>query len=146
MRSPQRKRLQKSFTGESRTRQSFNAETNINNIMSRFEKTGIIEHLNQHNGTYGDFSTVSDYHSALNQVIEAQDSFNSLPSKIRAKFNNDPGKFLDFMTNPDNLEELQQMGLIPKNNASEQVEADMGESTSEAGKSVQDDAAASEEK
>lgn len=142
MLSPQRKRLTKKFTGESRTRQSFNDETNINNIMARFDKTGLIDHVNEHQGSYGDFSEISDYHTALNHVIQAQDSFNSLPSKLRAHFDNDPGLFLDFMTDPANTEEIKKMGLSPTNNSSEQVEADGEESEEEPGQGVQPEAEA----
>ena len=102
------------FHDKSLTKQSFTDECDINKIMARFEKTGVIEHANEHQGQYGDF-TVSDYHSALNAVIAAQDSFNSLPAKIRARFKNDPSEFLDFVNNPDNVQELRDMGLLPSN-------------------------------
>ncbi len=110
----------------SRTKQSFTEECNINNIMSRFEKTKVVEHLNQHQGNYGDFTHSTDYHASLLAVMHAQDSFNSLPSQLRAKFNNDPGTFLDFVDNPENIDELREMGLLPRDNASEQVAAAPG--------------------
>jgi len=36
----------------------------------------------------------------------------TIPSDIRKKFDNDPGKFYEFVSNPDNKEELKQMGFI----------------------------------
>lgn len=133
--------------GESLTRQSFNAECNINNIMARFEKTGLAEHLNNHQGTYGDFTQVSDYHTALLHVVEAQTLFNSLPSKIRARFGNDPGTYLQFVTDPENLPELRKMGLAPPQLSGEEIEPNIGESSEKAGEtSVQDDPALSNEK
>lgn len=130
-------RLKKSFSKPSLTRQSFSDECDINNIMARFEKTGIIEHLNQHQGTYGDFTLITDYHSALLQVIDAQNSFNSLPSKLRAQFNNDPGLFLTFVQDPDNIPELEKMGLIPKQHTGEEIAAEGGSAEGAAAEVVQ---------
>lgn len=97
--------------GESMTKQSFKDETNINRIMSKYQATGIVTHLNQKNPMYGDFSDVPDYQTALNLVLSANESFMQLPAKIRAKFSNDPAEFLDFVGNPDNAEELYTLGL-----------------------------------
>ena len=41
-------------------------------------------------------------------------AFIFLPSKIRKKFENDPKVFLDFVCNPENVDELRTMGLLPK--------------------------------
>ena len=98
--------------GESLTHQSFVAECDINNIMSRYEKGLIIEHVNRYQGDYGDFTDApTDYAEALNQVMAAQEMFMSLPSKIRERFENDPGQFLAFVQDPENLEEMQELGL-----------------------------------
>lgn len=101
------------FTQPSLTHQSFAKETNINSIMARFEKTGLIEHLNQRQGQYGDFSDVPDYQSALGQVADAQKMFDDLPAKIRKLFNNQPLEFLEFAQNPDNYGQLVELGLAP---------------------------------
>lgn len=99
------------FPLPSLAKQSFRDEANINNIMARYERTGIIEHQNKFNGQYGDFTSDLDYHGAMNQVIAAQNMFETLPAKVRAKFNNDPGQFLEFADNPENSDELIEMGL-----------------------------------
>ena len=44
----------------------------------------------------------------------AQDMFESLPADIRTKFGNDPGRFLDFVEDPQNEEELIELGLKPR--------------------------------
>ncbi|AXL14660.1 internal scaffolding protein [Microviridae sp.] len=100
--------------GESLTHQSMADECDINKIMEKWQKTGILDHTNTFEGQYGDFTDVpSDYHDAMNQVLEANDMFATLPSSIRKKFMNDPGQFLDFVENPENREEMQKLGLIP---------------------------------
>jgi hypothetical protein len=37
--------------------------------------------------------------------------FMSLPAKIRSRFQNDPGAFLDFVQNPENRDEMIELGL-----------------------------------
>lgn len=99
------------FDGESRTHQSFQAECDINNIMARYKATGLIEHVKSHNGDYSDLLSAVDYHSAMNEVIAAQDAFDSLPSAVRAKFSNSPAEFLAFADDPQNFDEMVNLGL-----------------------------------
>ena len=47
----------------------------------------------------------------MNQIIAAQEAFNSLPSDIRKKFDNDPAEFLEFVSDEKNNDEMIQMGL-----------------------------------
>lgn len=99
------------ITGVSRAKQSFRDECDINTIMAKYQKTGLIEHVNKFEGGYGDLPSADDYQSALNMAIEAKEAFGSLPSSIRNKFENDPEQFLAFVEDPDNSEELIEMGL-----------------------------------
>jgi phage internal scaffolding protein len=104
----------KVFKKPSLTKQSFKAECDINNVMTKFEKHQQITHLNNGNPAYGDFSTPEDYQQSFNTVLEAQKSFAALPSDVRAKFTNDPIKFLEFVNNPENEEEIKSLGLTKK--------------------------------
>lgn len=104
-------RVQIQFPNPSLTKQAMKEDTDINNIMKKYAKTGIMTHLAKHQGSYGDFTGVRDYHTALNKMIEADKSFASLPSGVRSKFNNDAGKFMDFVHDPANAEEMVEMGL-----------------------------------
>ena len=99
-------------TGESLTQQHFKEECDVINIIKRHDRNGIIEHVQRGQARYGDFSEVADYREALDLVRDAQEEFMSVPSDIRKKFDNDPGKFYEFVSNPDNKEELKQMGFI----------------------------------
>lgn len=111
-------------TGESLTRQSFNAEADINTIMKRYEKSGLIDHVNEHQGSYGDFTNVQDYHSSLNQALSAKSMFMSLPASIRNKFQNDPGAFLEFANDPENEDEMRSLGLLPAEQATDGASGD----------------------
>lgn len=108
-------RVQFATVGESRTHISMAPECDINRIMLKWQKTGIIEHRNTFEGQYGDFTNLpQDYHESMNTVIDAQEMFMTLPATVRRRFLNDPGHFLDFVTNPENMEELVKLGLATK--------------------------------
>lgn len=111
--SPRAHRVQVPDTGPSRTKQSFSEECDINNIMKKFEKTGIIDHARKYEGNYGDFTGAVDYHTAMNIVREADEMFQSIPATIRKRFDNDPQKFLEYVDNPENEDEMREMGLLP---------------------------------
>lgn len=99
------------LSGDTRAKQSFKDECDINVIMKKYEATGLIDHVNTHQGHYADVLEVPDYQSALNSVMSAQNAFMSLPAAIRAQFENDPGQFLAFVQNPANRDEMIEMGL-----------------------------------
>jgi phage internal scaffolding protein len=109
--------------GPSLTKQASKDETDINFIMKKYQKTGIVEHVNEFQGNYQDVSGSQPYQESLNQVIAAQAAFDSLPSSVRAKFQNDPGVFLTFVNTPGNRDELIKLGLI------QQEYQDPGEAT-----------------
>lgn len=77
--------------------QQFKEETDVNYIVDRYTRTGELPPGSQI-PQFGDFTGVSDYHSALNLVRQSQEEFMSLPPAVRSRFENDPGKLLDFLT------------------------------------------------
>lgn len=99
------------FTKPSLTKKSLKDEVNINSIMARYETCGIIEHLNEKTPHYGDYSEMPNYQNSLDKIIQANESFNSLPAQIRKQFDNDPAEFVEFCSNPENLPKLREMGL-----------------------------------
>lgn len=99
--------------GPGKTRQSEKAACDINKIVGRFRKTGILP-AGVRQGIYADVSTVTDYREALDRVMVADKAFMMLPAAMRAKFANDPAEFLDFCSNPANRDELVELGLVPK--------------------------------
>lgn len=100
-------------TGDvSRTKQSFKAECDINTIMRRYQKSGIVSHFAKVQGRYGDFLSAVDYQTALNGVISAQEAFDTLPAAVRKRFGGDPAEFLAFAQDAANRDELIAMGLV----------------------------------
>jgi phage internal scaffolding protein len=96
---------------EARTKQSFKSECDINHIINKFHKTGILEHQRQILPRFMDVSAV-DYQEALNLTIEAGEMFEALPSQIRNMCDNDPAKFLQYIQDPKNKDELVKFGLL----------------------------------
>lgn len=100
--------------GPTLTQQHFKEHCDINNILSGYAKTGMLEHAKTYEGRYGDFTASTDYHEAMQQIVTAQAMFDTLPAKIRKKFGNDPAEFLEFAQNPSNEAEMASMGLLPE--------------------------------
>lgn len=96
------------------TQQHFKDECDINNIMKRFQTTGVLPDLIKSNPAYGDFSTVPDFLDAMNILNHAHDQFSSLSSRVRARFDNDPQQFLNFVNDPSNNAEMIELGLATK--------------------------------
>jgi len=94
-----------------RAQQHHKDECDINVILERFGKTGQVP-VNAISGTYGDFSGVHDYHTAMNALIAAETEFAALPAQIRNKFANDPSNLVQFLDNPDNRAEAEKLGLV----------------------------------
>ncbi len=105
-------RVQLSFEGQvSLTKQASKDETDINWIMARFEKTGLLDHLNTHQGEYGDFIGFEDYHTSMNRIRDAEVAFATIPAKVRAHFNNDAAEFLRIAQDPDQHDLMVELGL-----------------------------------
>lgn len=118
-----RPRVVKSFKGiQSKAKQSFKAEADINNIMAKYVKTGIPPEAGRRQPMYGDFSNGENYQDTLNKVIQAKNAFALLDSKIRERFNQDPAEVLDFLANPENHEEAVEIGLIAAEEAAAEPE------------------------
>lgn len=110
----QRRKVQVHFDGPGRTKQSHADECDINHMMRKYQKSGVLPPVNKFTANYGDFSNVDDYQNSLNQVLDAKAAFGELPSDIRTRFENDPAKLLVFMADPENTEEAELLGLSAK--------------------------------
>lgn len=93
-----------------RTQQQFKEECDINTIVERFGLTGELPNDLRVPLT-GDFNEVFDYHTAANKLREAQEAFMQMPAAIREQFSNEPGKFVDFVSDARNIEQCREWGL-----------------------------------
>ena len=110
-----RRRVAMTFEKPSLTKQALKDECDVNKIMRRYERDGIIEHVNRFKGSYADVSEVpEDYQSALQHIALAEDMFLTLPATLRKRFGNDPGAFLAFVSDVANEDEMRALGLLPR--------------------------------
>lgn len=102
-------------TGEGRTRQSMRDEVDINKIVGRFMKTGQLSHLERRSAIFADVSEIGDYRECLERVKSVQDAFfKEVPAKVRERFGHDPARFLEFISDPRNADEMVELGLRKK--------------------------------
>lgn len=96
---------------ESRARQEFKDECDINRIMSRYRKTGVLP-VSVGGGIFGDFTGVTDFQDAQNALLAAESQFKALPSEVRDRFKNSPVALLEFLSDVKNKDEAIKLGLI----------------------------------
>lgn len=102
--------------------QQFAEECDINTIVERFGLTGQLPQ-NLRMPINEEFVETMDYQSALNKLMEAESAFMELPASVRTEFQNDAGKFVDFVSNPENVERCRELGLaVPKKEAAVPLE------------------------
>lgn len=105
-------RHREQFAGhKSMTRQSESADTDVNLIVARHRKTGVVTHLNHRIPQYGDYSQVGTLHDAFAQVEAAEEAFMDLPAAVRQVAENDPVKLLELLATPDGEAALMEAGL-----------------------------------
>lgn len=118
----QRRRVSLDKFDESLTEQSHKKMCSVGSILKKYKKTGLIDHTTSVPGKYADYPNYIDFHLMQVKIANAKSMFESIPSHIRAKFDNDPGKFVDFASNPENRNEMLEMGF-DGDNLPEPVEA-----------------------
>lgn len=88
--------------------------SDINTIVRQFGVTGELPYgsIAPYTADLTNFPT--DYHEAQNFIIQSQELFMDLPSSQRTRFDNNPGKFLDFIADDNNRDEAISLGFLPK--------------------------------
>ena len=91
--------------------QNMKDDVDINVMLEKFKVTGVMPQ-NIVLPKYGDFSDVVDYRSAMEAVRKAREAFMDLPANVRARFDNDPQKLLEFVSDEKNASEAERLGLL----------------------------------
>lgn len=95
------------------TIQSEKDACDVNWIVAKHRRTGMMSNIRTDQPRYGDFSNAVDYHESVFRAQQAYDEFMTLPASIRSRFNNDPGQLIDFLGSEDNRSEAIELGLVP---------------------------------
>lgn len=96
------------------TQQHFKDEADINKIIARYNRTGILVDPSvprSGDALFGDFSEVKDFREAQNFICMAKEAFMELDSSIRRRFHNDPSELIAFLNDPKNVEEGRKLGI-----------------------------------
>lgn len=96
------------------TQQQFRDDANINVIIERFNRTGILVDPSEVGSRVADFREhhdFSDYHELRTRVAEAEEMFFDLPSHIRERLNNDPSIMLDTLLDADKRQLAIELGF-----------------------------------
>lgn len=117
----------------SMTVQSEKDSCDFNKIYAKYTKTGLMTNLRRDPPRYGDFSSAVDYHDSLLRAQQAEDAFMQLPATVRARFDNDPGKVIDFLNDPNNRPEAVKLGLVASPQAVQVPQGDSSPASQEAG-------------
>lgn len=96
----------------SKTQQQFKDQCDVNKIVAKYKTTGQWLHLTGKRGVFADVSQIGDYHESLNKIQSANAAFAALPAELRLRFNNDPGKLLEFIQDPKNYDEGVKLGIF----------------------------------
>ena len=86
-------------------------ESDINTIVRRFGLTGELPE-NVRMPIYADYTGITNYHDAMNAVIEADSAFAQMPAEIRSRFDNSAEKFVEFCLDDNNRAEAEKLGLV----------------------------------
>lgn len=97
------------------TQQHFQDQCDVNLILKKYAKTGVITHLNNlQQGVYQDCTLLPSYEEAVQTVTAAEQAFSGMPPEVRLKFKNNPQEMIDFLKDPKNLDEAIKLGLAEK--------------------------------
>lgn len=102
------------------TKQSFRDGTKVDRILKKYAALGVdpndvgMFQQSVAGMEFGIADTTYDYQYQLNKINEVKENFARLPSRIREKFRNDPGRMLRFMSDPKNVAECVELGLFRK--------------------------------
>lgn len=86
---------------EALTNQAFKKTCDINAILSRFRKTGVLDHVSKYEPQYGELSNI-DIETAFNNIKEAEEIFGRLPKNIQDNFHNKAENFFAYMEYEEN--------------------------------------------
>lgn len=124
-----RKRVSVGFTQPSLTEQDKKNECDINYIINNFVKTGINPTAGRQM-SYVDCTSVPKFEEAQLIVANTLSMFEALPANERDNFGT-VQKYLEYVSNPDNLKDCYERGLIDKDSVDiKDVYPEMFEQTS----------------
>lgn len=81
------------------------AATEISNILARYQKTGIIDNVNENEALYGEFEYF-DFQKNQNMIVKLTEAFEELPAQTRKEFDNSVEQFAEYIAKQDGIEDM----------------------------------------
>jgi hypothetical protein len=120
----------------SKTDQQYRDDCDVNHIMNKYAKTGIITHLAKHPGRFANVSEIPNLLEGFEKVNQAKQAFMDLPGSLRKRFNNDFRNMVAFLNDRSNQEEAIKLGLIELKEIAEQADSPVDAPTKSTKKST----------
>lgn len=116
--SPRVRKGLKFTPGSGRTKQEFKKDCDINYIIKRYHKTGILPQDTRDVAKqfFGDFTNVPAIEDMYATINAAESVFAALPAAVRKVYENDPRKFLKAAETKEGRELMAKLGLGPEAN------------------------------
>lgn len=86
-------------------------ETDINQIMKKIEK-GMMVNTVAEEGRFEDISDFDGLEASIIKVQKANEAFMTLSAEVRSRFDNNPVKLIDFLSDEGNYAEAVELGLV----------------------------------
>ncbi len=102
----------------SKTKQEFKDESDVNVIVDMYTRGAPLP-VQITPGQFLDVSELGDYRTALDTIMEAEEVFKKMPKAVKDAVGNSVAGFLDFVNDPENTDQLVDLGLIPKDELAE---------------------------
>lgn len=102
------------------TVQSFADEADINWIMAKYSQDAFEANTSARTvrqglldpAAFADVSYVTNYQDALERIKNAEIAFMECPAKVRDRFDNDVGKMVEYLMDPDNAQYVDQDKIV----------------------------------
>lgn len=105
---------------ESFVQQHFADSCDVKKIIARFTRTGVLDHVNQLQPQFGDFTSVPTFEEAQQIIAQTSEYFAGLPANVKDRFGNDVKQFLAFVNDESNVEEGRKLGIFAPEAKAEQ--------------------------
>lgn len=112
MSTKKRKRVHPKLSDKKLVDQSQKNMCDINCIMDRYKKTGMLPQFKEKFPMFIDNTGVKSVEEAHQLVNEANYLFEQIPAKVRKLMDNNPANLIDFVNNPENFDICLEYGLI----------------------------------
>lgn len=95
------------------TQSHHKASCDVRHLHSQYLKTGMLP-APRPGLAFRDMSVVPDFQTAMGVIAESKSAFERLPAALRAKFDNNPDKFVAYVHDSRNVDDLVALGLATK--------------------------------